>query len=56
MKIICKICNWKWIIESNDADPYLCHKCGFNNKLEKFQLNKLINWQLKHIKLFKDFK
>lgn len=54
MKIVCKRCSWVWQKESGGKLPYLCHKCGFDNKKEKFDLENLKQWQLKHIKLFKD--
>ena len=25
-------CRWKWKIADGGDDPYLCHKCGTNNK------------------------
>lgn len=54
MKIICKRCSWEWKKEKGDSHPYLCHKCGYDNKESKFNLEYLKQWQLKHIKLFKD--
>jgi predicted RNA-binding Zn-ribbon protein involved in translation (DUF1610 family) len=34
--IICKNCKWSWEIEKDDKNPYLCHKCGFDNSQNKF--------------------
>lgn len=52
--ITCKRCNWQWAKEFGGKHTYLCHKCGYDNKKEIFDLEKLKKWQLKHIKLFKD--
>jgi hypothetical protein len=27
----CEKCGWKWDLENGGKDPYLCHKCGFDN-------------------------
>jgi hypothetical protein len=27
----CEKCGWKWDLEDGGKDPYLCHKCGFDN-------------------------
>lgn len=53
MEIKCKRCYWKWEKENKKGD-YLCHKCGYDNKKNKFYPQKLKQWQLKHIKLFKE--
>jgi DNA-directed RNA polymerase subunit RPC12/RpoP len=29
--IECEKCGWKWELEDGGNDPYICHKCGFNN-------------------------
>ena len=31
-EVICDGCGWKWKIADGGDDPYLCHKCGTNNK------------------------
>lgn len=30
--IICKECGHSWDIEDGGDDPYMCHKCGYDNK------------------------
>jgi hypothetical protein len=32
MKIKCRGCGWSWSLSKGGADPYICHKCGMNNK------------------------
>jgi hypothetical protein len=33
-KIIkCEKCNWKWDLEDGGKEPFLCHKCGYDNSL-----------------------
>ena len=44
----CKNCNWNWVIESKDNHPYLCHKCGFDNKLNKFDMKSLNDWKMEN--------
>lgn len=31
-KVICKNCGWTWNLKDGGNDPYICHKCGFDNK------------------------
>jgi len=44
-KVICKNCDWKWDIEKDDKNPYLCHKCGYDNKKDKFDYKALNKWK-----------
>lgn len=44
MDIVCKICNWKWIKELDDTNPYLCHKCGYDNETLEFDYKSLEEW------------
>ena len=30
--ITCKNCGWAWKLSEGGKDPYICHKCGYNNK------------------------
>ena len=30
-KIECEKCGWKWDSSDGGKDPYVCHKCGFDN-------------------------
>jgi hypothetical protein len=32
MVIRCRGCGWKWNLSKGGYDPYICHKCGMNNK------------------------
>ena len=34
--VTCDNCEHKWEISPDDINPYLCHVCGFDNKLGKF--------------------
>jgi len=38
-------CDHSWEITKGDPDPYLCHKCGYDNHNNKFNLPKLKKWQ-----------
>jgi len=29
--IECEKCGWRWKLEDGGKDPYVCHKCGFDN-------------------------
>ena len=29
--IKCERCGWDWEVEDGGKDPYICHKCGFDN-------------------------
>ena len=41
----CQNCNWSWDIEEDDTDPSLCHKCGYNSELGKFDMESLRQWE-----------
>ena len=45
----CKNCGWDWMIEKNDSHPFLCHKCGFDNKLNTFDMESLKLWKKSQI-------
>lgn len=32
----CKNCGWEWKLSDGGKDPYICHKCGYDNKNNKF--------------------
>lgn len=44
-KVICKNCDWKWDIEKDDKNPYLCHKCGYDNKKNEFDHKSFKKWK-----------
>lgn len=29
--IKCKKCGWEWDLKDGGSDPFICHKCGYNN-------------------------
>ena len=29
--IKCSNCKWTWLKKDGGNNPYLCHKCGYNN-------------------------
>jgi hypothetical protein len=29
--ITCENCKWEWELEDGGKDPYVCHKCGYDN-------------------------
>ena len=43
--VTCKSCGWKWKIESNDKNPHLCHKCGYDNEKNEFDNVSLESWK-----------
>jgi transcription initiation factor TFIIIB Brf1 subunit/transcription initiation factor TFIIB len=43
--IICKNCDWKWDVEKDDKNPYLCHKCGYDNKKNEFDHKSFNKWK-----------
>jgi len=30
-EVVCRGCGWIWDLENGGEDPYLCHKCGYDN-------------------------
>lgn len=30
--VFCDNCGWRWKLSEGGDDPYVCHKCGHNNK------------------------
>jgi len=30
-EVNCISCGWKWDLEDGGKDPYMCHKCGYDN-------------------------
>lgn len=37
-KITCKNCGHSWVIEKEDENPHLCHKCAYDNKKDSFDI------------------
>jgi hypothetical protein len=58
MKITCKKCSNSWTKESDDPDPYFCHRCGYDNEKNEFDMSKLAKWWMNQKsslkKLFED--
>jgi hypothetical protein len=44
----CSNCEWKWDIEKDDTNPYLCHRCGYDGKLKKFDKESLKKWEIEN--------
>jgi hypothetical protein len=42
MIIRCRGCGWKWNLSKGGYDPYICHKCGMNNK--RYYINRNIGF------------
>ena len=40
MQIICRRCGWRWNLSNGGSKPYVCHKCGMNNR--KYYTNRNI--------------
>jgi len=51
MKINCKKCFHHWEGDIKDSEIYFCHKCGYDNKKNNFNLTKLKNWMKKNQKI-----
>ena len=51
----CNNCNWSWDIEEDDTDPSLCHKCGYNSELGKFDMGSLKKWKEDNNSPFKEY-
>lgn len=32
---ICDKCGCNWKLSKGGNDPYICHKCGYNNEIKK---------------------
>lgn len=43
--VTCDKCNWHWEIEKDDDRKHLCHKCGYDNELKKFDMKSLHKWK-----------
>jgi len=45
-KVDCQKCNWNWKIERSDKNPFLCHKCGYDNKKGEYDMSSFHKWKL----------
>jgi len=36
LEIECSNCDWSWNLTDGGSDPYICHKCGTDNKSKEF--------------------
>lgn len=43
----CKKCTNVWDFEQQNADPYLCYRCGYDNQSNEYNISKLAKWWLK---------
>lgn len=41
-KVHCDSCGWSWKLSDGGKDPYVCHKCGFDNKPKTSNLEKVL--------------
>jgi len=41
-KVHCDSCGWSWKLSEGGKDPYVCHKCGFDNKPKPSNLEKVL--------------
>ena len=45
-KVVCQKCDWNWGIEKYDPNPFLCHKCGYDNKQGEYDISSFNKWKL----------
>lgn len=36
-EVICDNCGWSWDLSEGGDDPYICHKCGYDNEWKRFK-------------------
>lgn len=51
MKINCKNCYHNWEENIKSPDLYFCHKCGYDNKKQQFNISKLEQWMKNNQKI-----
>lgn len=51
----CRNCSWRWDIESDDENPYLCHKCGYDSQLGDFDMESFEQWKKENEYPFNEF-
>jgi len=42
-KVICGNCGWSWKVSEGGKDPYICHKCGYDNKPVSSNLDRVLD-------------
>lgn len=43
-KVTCKKCDHSWKTENGDKHPFLCHMCGWDQKVKKYKDKELLNF------------
>jgi len=43
--MVCGKCDWSWDVEMGDNNPSLCHKCGYNSDLRRYDMDSLQEWK-----------
>lgn len=51
----CEKCTWSWKIEKDDKHPYLCHKCGFDNKKLVYNFYEFEKWKEEFNRPYNEF-
>ena len=42
-EVICDGCGWSWYLSEGGDDPYICHKCGYDNTPAKSNLDSIFD-------------
>lgn len=51
-EVICDKCGWSWELSDGGHDPYVCHKCGYDNENLEFTGLKVMVYYNLHKKTF----
>ena len=51
-EVICDKCDWSWELSDGGHDPYVCHKCGYDNENLDFTGIKVMVYYNLHKKTF----
>lgn len=51
-EVFCDRCDWSWELENGGDDPYICHKCGYDNENLEFTGIKVMVYYNLHKKTF----
>jgi hypothetical protein len=43
-KILCKKCDHSWKVRKNDDHPFLCHICGWDQKVKRYKDKELLKF------------